>query len=63
MELPAIPHMPTEPGPMPDPCSGELDAIMLGEHPPTPRAIGRQWQQPADFGTWTNGNDVGPQHE
>ncbi|XP_077769397.1 matrix metalloproteinase-19 isoform X3 [Canis aureus] len=30
MELPAIPHMPTEPGPMPDPCSGELDAIMLG---------------------------------
>ncbi|XP_035942472.1 matrix metalloproteinase-19 isoform X3 [Halichoerus grypus] len=30
MELPTLPHVPTEPSPMPDPCSGELDAVMLG---------------------------------
>uniref|UniRef100_A0A7N5KFQ9 Matrix metalloproteinase-19 n=1 Tax=Ailuropoda melanoleuca TaxID=9646 RepID=A0A7N5KFQ9_AILME len=29
MELPSVPHVPTEPSPMPDPCSGELDAMML----------------------------------
>ncbi|EQB77757.1 matrix metalloproteinase-19 [Camelus bactrianus] len=29
-ELPAVPQVPTEPMPMPDPCSGELDAMMLG---------------------------------
>lgn len=31
MELPTVPHVPIEPGPMPDPCSGEVDAMMLGE--------------------------------
>ncbi|XP_032501442.1 matrix metalloproteinase-19 isoform X4 [Phocoena sinus] len=30
MELPTVPQVPTEPSPMPDPCSGELDAMMLG---------------------------------
>ncbi|XP_055976010.1 matrix metalloproteinase-19 isoform X2 [Sorex fumeus] len=29
-EAPIVPPVPTEPGPMPDPCGGELDAIMLG---------------------------------
>ncbi|XP_054985186.1 matrix metalloproteinase-19 [Sorex araneus] len=29
-EVPVVPPVPTEPGPMPDPCGGELDAIMLG---------------------------------
>lgn len=29
-DVPTVPPVPTEPGPMPDPCSGELDAIMLG---------------------------------
>lgn len=29
-ELLIVPQVPTEPSPMPDPCSGELDAIMLG---------------------------------
>lgn len=29
-ELLTVPQMPTEPSPMPDPCRGELDAIMLG---------------------------------
>ncbi|XP_068827079.1 matrix metalloproteinase-19 isoform X4 [Capricornis sumatraensis] len=28
--LPTIPLVPTEPSPMPDPCSGDLDAVMLG---------------------------------
>lgn len=45
MELPTVPHVPTEPSPMPDPCSGELDAVMLGEALPF-QAIGGQWQQP-----------------
>ncbi|XP_032501441.1 matrix metalloproteinase-19 isoform X3 [Phocoena sinus] len=31
MELPTVPQVPTEPSPMPDPCSGELDAMMLGD--------------------------------
>ena len=31
MELPTVPQVPTEPSPMPDPCSGELDAMMLGK--------------------------------
>uniref|UniRef100_G3TJL8 Matrix metalloproteinase-19 n=1 Tax=Loxodonta africana TaxID=9785 RepID=G3TJL8_LOXAF len=30
MELSSVPPMPTKPSPMPDPCSGELDAILLG---------------------------------
>ncbi|XP_039721549.1 matrix metalloproteinase-19 isoform X3 [Pteropus medius] len=30
MELPPVLQIPTEPSPMPDPCSGELDAMMLG---------------------------------
>ncbi|XP_069346771.1 matrix metalloproteinase-19 isoform X2 [Eulemur rufifrons] len=29
-ELPTVSPVPTEPSPMPDPCSGELDAMMLG---------------------------------
>ncbi|XP_062932116.1 matrix metalloproteinase-19 isoform X2 [Cynocephalus volans] len=29
-ELPTVSPVPTEPSPMPDPCSGELDAVMLG---------------------------------
>ncbi|XP_021571211.1 matrix metalloproteinase-19 isoform X2 [Carlito syrichta] len=29
-ELPTVPPVPTKPSPMPDPCSGELDAMMLG---------------------------------
>ncbi|XP_004692508.1 PREDICTED: matrix metalloproteinase-19 [Condylura cristata] len=29
-ELPTVPPVPTEPSPMPDPCSGEVDAMMLG---------------------------------
>lgn len=57
MELPTVPHVPTEPSPMPDPCSGELDAMMLGEALPL-QAIGRQWQQPTDLETWTDGNDL-----
>uniref|UniRef100_A0A8C9K5B1 Matrix metallopeptidase 19 n=1 Tax=Panthera tigris altaica TaxID=74533 RepID=A0A8C9K5B1_PANTA len=61
MELPTVPHVPTEPSPMPDPCSGELDAVMLGEALPF-QAIGGQWQQPT-LETWTNGNDMEPQHE
>lgn len=28
--LPTIPLVPTEPSPMPDPCSSDLDAVMLG---------------------------------
>ncbi|XP_012030171.2 matrix metalloproteinase-19 isoform X3 [Ovis aries] len=28
--LPTTPLVPTEPSPMPDPCSGDLDAVMLG---------------------------------
>lgn len=47
---------------MPDPCSVELDAIMLGEALP-PQAVGKQWEQPVNLATWTNGNDMGPQHE
>ncbi|XP_012510031.1 PREDICTED: matrix metalloproteinase-19 isoform X2 [Propithecus coquereli] len=30
MELPIVSPVPTEPSPMPDPCRGELDAMMLG---------------------------------
>lgn len=30
MALPTTPLVPTEPSPMPDPCSGDLDAVMLG---------------------------------
>ncbi|XP_037702177.1 matrix metalloproteinase-19 [Choloepus didactylus] len=30
LELPTVLPVPTEPSPMPDPCSGELDAMMLG---------------------------------
>nr|XP_040136441.1 matrix metalloproteinase-19 isoform X2 [Ictidomys tridecemlineatus] len=30
MEVPTVPPVPTEPGPMPNPCSGELDAMMMG---------------------------------
>ncbi|XP_060051165.1 matrix metalloproteinase-19 isoform X2 [Erinaceus europaeus] len=29
-EVPTVPPVPTEASPMPDPCSGELDAMMLG---------------------------------
>ncbi|KAM8801303.1 LOW QUALITY PROTEIN: matrix metalloproteinase-19 [Rhynchonycteris naso] len=32
IELLTEPQAPTEPSPMPDPCSGELDAVMLGPH-------------------------------
>ncbi|KAL4839828.1 hypothetical protein H8958_009925 [Nasalis larvatus] len=31
-ELPTVSPVPTEPSPMPDPCSSELDAMMLGPH-------------------------------
>ena len=31
MAFPTIPLAPTEPSPMPDPCSGDLDAVMLGK--------------------------------
>ncbi|XP_004468347.2 matrix metalloproteinase-19 [Dasypus novemcinctus] len=31
-ELPTVPPVPTQPSPMPDPCSGDLDAMMLGPH-------------------------------
>lgn len=31
MELSPVLQIPTEPSPKPDPCSGELDAMMLGE--------------------------------
>uniref|UniRef100_A0A671EBB0 Matrix metallopeptidase 19 n=1 Tax=Rhinolophus ferrumequinum TaxID=59479 RepID=A0A671EBB0_RHIFE len=61
-ELPSIPQVPREPSPMPDPCSVELDAIMLGEALPL-QAVGKQWEQPVNLETWTNGNDMGPQHE
>nr|XP_012608503.1 matrix metalloproteinase-19 isoform X4 [Microcebus murinus] len=30
MDLPTVSPVPTEPSPMPDPCRGELDAMMLG---------------------------------
>ncbi|XP_005397323.1 PREDICTED: matrix metalloproteinase-19 [Chinchilla lanigera] len=30
MEVPTVPPVPREPSPMPSPCSGELDAMMLG---------------------------------
>lgn len=40
-ELLIVPQVPTEPSPMPDPCSGELDAIMLGEALSL-QAIGKQ---------------------
>lgn len=62
MELPPVLQIPTEPSPMPDPCSGELDAMMLGEALPL-QAVGKQWGQPVDLETWTNGNDMGPQNE
>ncbi|KAM4883328.1 matrix metalloproteinase-19 isoform 2-T2 [Thomomys bottae] len=35
MEVPLVPPVPTEPGPMPNPCSTELDAMMLGPHDKT----------------------------
>uniref|UniRef100_A0A2K5R0L0 Matrix metallopeptidase 19 n=1 Tax=Cebus imitator TaxID=2715852 RepID=A0A2K5R0L0_CEBIM len=57
-EQPTVPPVPTEPSPMPDPCSSELDAMMLGEALPL-RAIGRQWGQPADPEAWTYGSDMG----
>lgn len=57
-----VPQVPTEPSPMPDPCSGELDTIMLGEALSL-QAIGKQSLQPADLETWINGNDMGSQHE
>lgn len=41
MELSPVLQIPTEPSPMPDPCSGELDAIMLGEALPL-QAVGKQ---------------------
>ncbi|XP_069898570.1 matrix metalloproteinase-19 isoform X1 [Dipodomys merriami] len=31
-EVPIVSPVPTEPGPMPNPCSSELDAMMLGPH-------------------------------
>ncbi|XP_073939673.1 matrix metalloproteinase-19 isoform X3 [Castor canadensis] len=31
-EVLTVPLVPTEPSPMPNPCSGELDAMMLGPH-------------------------------
>nr|XP_045221357.1 matrix metalloproteinase-19 isoform X3 [Macaca fascicularis]XP_045221358.1 matrix metalloproteinase-19 isoform X3 [Macaca fascicularis] len=61
-ELPTVSPVPTEPSPMPDPCSGELDAMMLGEVLPL-QAVGRQWGQPADPEAWTYGSDMGLQHE
>uniref|UniRef100_A0A2R8ZJA2 Matrix metallopeptidase 19 n=1 Tax=Pan paniscus TaxID=9597 RepID=A0A2R8ZJA2_PANPA len=57
-----LPTVPPEPSPMPDPCSSELDAMMLGEAPPL-QAVGRRWGQPADPEAWTNGSDMGLQHE
>lgn len=53
-ELPTIPQMPREPGPMPDPCSAELDAMMLGEALPL-HAVGKQWEQPVNLETWKMG--------
>lgn len=47
---------------MPNPCSAELDAIMLGEALPL-HTVGKQWEQPVNLETWTNGNDIGLQHE
>lgn len=53
-ELPTVPPVPTQPPPMPDPCSGELDAIMLGKTLPL-QAIGRQWGRRGQTGmTWTS---------
>uniref|UniRef100_A0A8C9ALR1 Matrix metallopeptidase 19 n=1 Tax=Prolemur simus TaxID=1328070 RepID=A0A8C9ALR1_PROSS len=61
-ELPTVSPVPTEPSPMPDPCSGELDAMMLGEALSL-QTVGRQLGQPTDPEAWTNGNDMGLQHE
>uniref|UniRef100_G1SN82 Peptidase metallopeptidase domain-containing protein n=1 Tax=Oryctolagus cuniculus TaxID=9986 RepID=G1SN82_RABIT len=55
-------ELPTEPGPMPNPCSGELDAVMLGEAFSL-QAVGRQWGQPADPLACPDRNDMGLQHE
>uniref|UniRef100_A0A4W2FZI7 Matrix metallopeptidase 19 n=1 Tax=Bos indicus x Bos taurus TaxID=30522 RepID=A0A4W2FZI7_BOBOX len=57
--LPTIPLVPTEPSPMPDPCSSDLDAVMLGKTLSL-QAVGRQGHA-ADLETWTNGSDMGPQ--
>lgn len=40
-ELPIVPRLPTEPSPMPDPCTGELDAMLLGEALPL-QAVDKQ---------------------
>lgn len=57
--MPTVPPVPTEPGPMPDPCSGELDAIMLGEAYGIGKAfflqaIGRQWGLSANIDVGAN---------
>ncbi|XP_023590275.1 matrix metalloproteinase-19 [Trichechus manatus latirostris] len=41
MEVPSVPPVPKEPSTMPDPCNGELDAILLGEALPL-QAVDRQ---------------------
>lgn len=45
---------------MPDPCSGDLDAVMLGETLSL-QACRQAVGQAAVLETWTNGSDIGPQ--
>ena len=60
MAFPTIPLAPTEPSPMPDPCSGDLDAVMLGKTLSL-QACRQAVGQAADLETWTNESDMGPQ--
>ena len=45
---------------MPDPCSGDLDAVMLGKTLSL-QACRQAVGQAVDLETWTNGSDMGPQ--